>query len=152
MARSKGRKNSVASPALSAVAMDVNRSRTSCPGSASSAIGASSKARKHFGMRALCSIAGVDANVAFRKIAGPEARLAFAFASDHKPDLALRGIELRLQPGLVEWRGQPARTDAHVLHVDIHLARIECDSGVPGGAEDAAPVRIGACYCGLDQW
>ena len=76
------------------------------------------------------AIAGVDVDVAFGQVAGPEAGGAFAFASNREADLALLGIEFLLQRGLGERRGQASAADGRFLQVDIDLGRIERDAGV----------------------
>ena len=56
-------------------------------------------------------VAGVDPDIAFRQVAGPEARRALAFSADGKPDFAIARVQFRLQFGLGERRGEPAAAD-----------------------------------------
>ena len=62
----------------------------------------------------LCPIAGVDPNVAFGEIAGPETRASLSRPANRDADLALAGVQFRLQVRLSKTappgrRGTPAR-------------------------------------------
>src|SRR2546422_11397231 len=93
--------------------------------------GAASAARKV--RRAISSaVAGIDTNVTFGEIAGPEARTAFAFATDLEMDRALRLIEPLLEAHFGEFRRQTTVAHGHALHHDIDRRRIKnnvCISG-----------------------
>src|SRR5512141_357177 len=98
-----------ASPSLRALAIPVKRSI------AGRLAGARASARKASSISG--PVTGVDADVAFREIAGPETRLALAPAADGEPDVALRRIQFALQRGFGELGGQPAPADRDPLHV-----------------------------------
>src|SRR5207237_1302395 len=97
------------------------------------------------------AVARVDVDVAFGQVAGPEAGGAFAFAADGEANFALGRIELFLQRGLGERRGQAGAADGRALQVDIDLRGIERHAGVSGGGQDASPVGIGAGHGGFDK-
>src|ERR1039457_2648450 len=142
MAGSNAFRKPAASPALSEPAASAIRSSTSRAGSAArqqTANGSSSATRRVMSG----PVAGVDPDVAFRKVAGPEARFAFSLPSDGQPDFAIRGVQFHLQFLLGERRRQAALAYRYALHVDVGLRRIEGDPRIPGGGEYAAPVRVG---------
>src|SRR5712671_1308114 len=104
--------------------MVVNKSMISWRVSANS--GATSAARK--ARRAISgAVAGINTNVTFGEIAGPEARAAFALAADLEMDRALRLIEPLLEARLGKFRRQTAAAHGHALHHDIDFRRIEGD-------------------------
>src|SRR5678816_4251902 len=120
MVRSKACRNAAALPALRLAAASDIRSKTSRAGSAARrrpAIRTISNARRVI----LSPIAGVDADVSFGEVAGPEPRFAFAIAANAEADLALLVVELLFQFLLRERRGQPSLADGHSLHVNIGL-------------------------------
>src|SRR5271168_4612738 len=113
---------------LSSAAILVNRSKTCCLASAVRRAHhiASRKVRRHISG----PVTGVDADVAFREIAGPEARRAPALAAHGHADLALRGVQLALQLVFVKARGEPTPAYRHTLQVDIDAARVEGYTGI----------------------
>src|SRR6476619_2080084 len=141
MAGSKAFRNRGTLPALSDPAASATSSRTSCAGSAARqqvTSGISSRTR-----RVMSSpIAGVDPDVAFRKVAGPEARFAFSLPSNRQPDFAVRGVQFRLQLLLGERRVQPTFTDRDTLHVYVGFRRIEGDASIARCGKYTAPVRV----------
>src|SRR5690242_19336521 len=128
MARSNAAINSCAFPAVSDAANPAITAAESRAGSAAkqTATEASSKARRVISR----PIARVDADVALREVAGPEARLAFAFSPNVDANLAVRRVELLLEVGLGKRRGNTALADRDALHVDIGLRGIERDTGI----------------------
>src|SRR5471030_137268 len=101
MAGSKASRNAAGLRSLKAAATCVNRSQTSCAGSAprQAAKGKNSSSNR---VRVMVSspVAGVDADVALGQVAGPESRRALAFRANGHPDFAFRGVQFRLQLGL----------------------------------------------------
>src|ERR1035437_2014780 len=141
MAGSNARRKSGTLPALNEAAASATSSSTSRAGSAArqqAGSGSRSSARRVMSG----PVTGIDSDVPFRQVTGPEARLAFSLASNGQPNFAIRGVQLRLQFRLGERRGQPALADRDTLHVDIDFRRIEGDAHIAGGAEYAAPVRV----------
>src|SRR5262249_14017430 len=129
--------------------MVVNKSKICCRVSANS--GTPSAARKV--RRAISgAVAGIDTNVTFGEIAGPEARASRALAADLELDRALRLIELLLEARLGKLRRQSAAAHGRPLHDDIDLPRIESHARIPRGRENAPPVGIAARDRRLDQW
>src|SRR5215469_15118504 len=101
-------------------------------------------------LRALsCAITAVNSNVLFREVAGPEAGSTTAFAADGKLDETFACIQLGFQIVFVELRRQARPAHGDALHINVDLGRIEGGSGITGGAQDSAPVRIGAADCRL---
>src|SRR5258708_23063961 len=121
------RRNGSGSASLRAAAISPNRSTKSARVSAraDAAIAASSVRRS---IMTLGAVAGVDLDVAFGQVAGPEAGGAFALAANNQADLALRRFELPLQLGLGEWGGEAGAADRRRLQVDINFAGIERDT------------------------
>src|SRR5580692_866342 len=106
MPLSKASRNDSTWPALSALAADAMRSRTSLSESARrhAAIDNNSNRRRVIS----CPIAAVDADVAFGEVARPESRRSFALAADGDYDVALRGVQLLLELGFRKFRRQSA--------------------------------------------
>src|SRR3954467_959915 len=106
-------------PSLSADAILPNRSMMSCVVSAhsSSALASSSAC--------LSPVAGIDADIAFGEIAGPEPGGAFAFAPNLETDFAVLRFQLLFQRRFGERGRQTAAADQRVLQVDIDLGGIE---------------------------
>src|SRR5664279_640771 len=111
MAGSNAFRNPATLPALSEPAASATRSITSCAGSAArqeTASGSSNIARRVIFIRyGSGPVAGVDPDVSFGKVAGPEARLALSLPSHVQTNLAVRGVQPGLQFLLGERRGQP---------------------------------------------
>src|ERR1017187_1379002 len=122
-------------PSLSAEAAAPRRSQTSRPASARSrmAKGSASSVRRIISS----PIAGVDFNIAFGQIAGPEAGGPFALAPDSDADFAIGRAQFGLQLGLRKRRGQPAAAHQHALHVHVGLRRVERHPRT--GAESSRP-------------
>src|SRR5579872_702364 len=118
--------------------IDAKRSTTWAWVSASSAAAAATMRTK------LRAITGIDFDVFLRKIAGPEAGLAFAAPLDGKANLAIALVELPFEFAFNELGGKAAAADRNTLHVDIDAARIELGSGIACRGEDSSPVGIGA--------
>src|SRR5436305_760815 len=97
-------------------AMPVISSKTSCDGSAArqAASGISSSARRIISG----PVAGVDSDVAFGQVAGPEAGRALSLAAHRHANLAIGRIQLSLELFFGEGRGQPAAAHRHTLHGD----------------------------------
>src|ERR1039458_1337852 len=143
MAGSNAFKKSETLPALNEAAASATRSSTSCAASAARQQAASGIMRS---TRRVMSgpVAGVDPDVAFRQVAGPEARFAFSLPSNRQADFAFRRGQSGFQFLFGERRGQPALAHRHALHPNVGFGRIEGNARVAGGGEDAAPVRVGA--------
>src|SRR3954469_12567215 len=103
MPRSKTARALTASPALKAPASAVKRA-SSIPSS---------------------PVAGVDVDVVFGQIAGPERRRTLRLSRDTEDDGNIRVIEALLHIGLIEWGGEPIAAHLHVLQGDIDLALVE---------------------------
>src|SRR5579859_2051322 len=97
------------------------------------------------------AVAGIDTNVTFSEIAGPEACAAVALATELKLDGALRLIEPLLETLLGELRRQTTAANGHALHRDINLRRIESRARISGGRKNASPVGIASGDRRLDQ-
>src|ERR1019366_8453391 len=141
MAGSNAFRKPAASPALSEPAASEISSSTSRAGSAAwqqTANGSSSIARRVMSG----PIAGVDPDVPFRQVAGPEARFAFSLPPYGKADFAISGVQFRRQFWFGGGRRQSPLAHRHALHVDVGFCRIEGHTRIPGGGEYAAPVRV----------
>src|SRR5436305_10415149 len=66
-------------------------------------------------------VAGVDSDVAFGQVAGPEAGRALSLAAHRDPNLAIGHIQLALELFFGERRRQPAAAHRHTLHDDVGL-------------------------------
>src|SRR6476646_1115071 len=78
-------------------------------------------------------VTGVDADVAFGEIAGPETGFTLSVALHLETDQALFLIQFLFQCGCGELRRKPAYANRHALQRYVHLRRIELDAGVTGG-------------------
>src|SRR5690242_3164585 len=99
----------------------------------------------------LRAIAAIDLNVAFCEIAGKEARFSFSFPPVQDLNLDFRGIQLRLQRGLIVIRRQTFAADQGLLETNVDIGGIEYRSRVSGGRQDASPIRITARDGGFHQ-
>src|SRR5579872_7134498 len=89
-----------------AAAMSVNSSQTS---DASSACSAQAALAIRNARRLISGpVAGVDPDVAFGQVAGPEPRRAFAFAANGQADFAFGGIQLLFEVCFRKGRSEPA--------------------------------------------
>src|SRR5580765_3386019 len=129
MAGSNAFRNRGTLPALSDAAASATKSSTSCAGSAArqqAASGISNRTRRVISG----PVAGIDPDIALRKVAGPEARFAFSLPANRQPDFAVRGVQLRLQLLLGKRCRQSTFTDRDTLHVDVGFRRSERDARV----------------------
>src|SRR5579871_2235937 len=123
-----------------AAASEPRKSRMSWCVSAASGAAASIRRKKR--RARLRPVAGINSNVAFGEIAGPEASAAFAAAAHLKLDGALGEVELLLQIVLRERRRQAAPADQYILQANVDLAGVESYARIAGGRDDAAPVGV----------
>src|SRR5258708_7218476 len=123
----------------SAEAMDANRSTTSACVSAMPAMVA------EMAMSArLRAIAGIDFDVLFREVAGPEASFPFAAPVDGELDLAFALVQFLRQLRFRKIDGETVAADLNALQADFDAAGVELGTGVTGRGKNPSPVRIGA--------
>src|SRR6516165_12073005 len=121
MAGSKAAMNRGALPALKDAARLVKRSSTS-PAGSPAALQQAARASTKKARRSMSGpVAGVDADVAFGEVAGPEAGFAPSLPFDVEANLAFRRIEFELQVLLGKGRRESGLTDQHALHVNVGL-------------------------------
>ena len=92
----------------------------------------------------LGSVVGVDMDVVFGQIAGPESRASLPFSGDAEDNRNICIVKAHFHVAFVEGAGQTGAADFDVLEGDVDGSRVEVHSGVSGGGEDAAPVGIGS--------
>src|SRR5215472_7312874 len=136
MAGSKFAKNALALPALSDPIASVIISSTSRDGSAArqAASGIRSSARRTISG----PVAGVDLDIAFGEIAGPEASGALSLAAHGDADFAIGRIQFLFELRFAERRGEAGAAYGHALHDDVGLSGVEGDARVAGSGKDAA--------------
>src|SRR5436190_819510 len=101
--------------------------------------------------RTLSAIARIDSDVLFGEIAGPEPGFAARPALDYKTNRNFVFVHLALQPRLGELGGAPRLAHERALKVDVDAVRVELDTGIAGGRQDAAPIWVGPGDGGLEQ-
>src|SRR5579885_2186978 len=106
--RSKSCMNSGALPALRAAAAPVSSSQMSPASAAPKGAGRDTAATARIACRRvihLCPVTGIDADIAFGQIAGPEHSCAFAAAANQHADFTLGRVQLLFEFGLGKGRG-----------------------------------------------
>src|SRR5690242_14807112 len=92
----------------------------------------------------LSPVVGINVDVVFRQIAGPESSSALTLACNAENDGDIRIVEPQLHIGFIKRRGQPVAADLDVLQGDFDRLRVEVNAGIPRGREYSAPVGIRA--------
>src|SRR5947208_14026184 len=92
----------------------------------------------------LRSVIRIDAYVAFREIAGPNAsRRGTRVEHDANLNFLLRQFLTRLLARCIRYR--------HATDIDVDVVRLQRDAGVADRPYDASPIRIGSIDCCLNQ-
>src|SRR5258708_24420010 len=104
-------------------AMEANRSTTS----------AWESAHRQLNRNALSTIARIDLNVLFGKVAGPEARASRTSPVEYNTDQAFFVVQFLFEGHLIEIGGDASLAHQHALKMDIHLRGIERHAGISGG-------------------